>query len=290
MSQGEMAARRLPFNRKERYFTGTVLPGVIAGGGLSRLSEFLDLCGLGSVAQPPVDPDDLQFFTEYNFAESVHRPRDKRRWPNPVTGDTPDLVLTGPEWLLVVEAKMYHRPSAHKLLEQVDRQRDLIDEWVRTLALDRARVAHVLLLPRPLEQSLYPKIRGAVDRVVTWEDVLERFGGQASDYWLSVLHHALDSYPALVSQSTSWGANADARLSGQTIIDKHSVRSRTQIYTYIGRQSGLMGKPLADDIGSGGWRNRMYEVRVEALQGKTNWFPISQFRQRLIEAGEISPG
>jgi len=37
---------RLPVNRKERYYTGTVLPALIASDGLLHLPRFLRLCGL----------------------------------------------------------------------------------------------------------------------------------------------------------------------------------------------------------------------------------------------------
>lgn len=41
---------RMPMNRKERYFTGTVLPMLIADNGFAHLHRFLALCGLDADA------------------------------------------------------------------------------------------------------------------------------------------------------------------------------------------------------------------------------------------------
>jgi hypothetical protein len=39
----------------------------------------------------------------------------------------------------------------------------------------------------------------------------------------------------------------------------------------------VKGKTLADDMATGKWREHPYEVRVEALSGNQNWFPVSEF-------------
>lgn len=116
---------RLPLNRKERHYTGTVLPMIVAGDGFMHLHRLLALCGLDHVqvqddgATPLQGQQDVQFFTEYNFAESVFRPEDIQRFPHPRPrgADTPDLVITGRDWLLAIEAKMYHRPAKTDLDE-----------------------------------------------------------------------------------------------------------------------------------------------------------------------------
>lgn len=69
-----MLARGLPLNRKERYYTGTVLPMIIAADDCAHLSRFLRLCGFDDA--PKADElargaEDLQFFTEYSLVESV---------------------------------------------------------------------------------------------------------------------------------------------------------------------------------------------------------------------------
>jgi hypothetical protein len=111
---------RLPMNRKERHFTGTVLPMLIGDSGFAHLHRFLTLCGLNVDAQDPYNnplegEQDLQVFTEYGFAESVFTEADRERMSDrPDERDTPDVVLMGLDWLVAVEAKMYHRPTRQR--------------------------------------------------------------------------------------------------------------------------------------------------------------------------------
>lgn len=76
--------RWLPLNRKERYCTGTVLPMVTASDGFAHPRRLLALCGLGSV-QPVVGGldggDEIAFFTDYGFSESVYTPADREARP-----------------------------------------------------------------------------------------------------------------------------------------------------------------------------------------------------------------
>lgn len=72
MALGDLFDSRLPINRKERYYTGTVLPGIICHDNLKHLLRFLKLLGIKDLK---LDADDLsanvQFFTEYGLAESI---------------------------------------------------------------------------------------------------------------------------------------------------------------------------------------------------------------------------
>lgn len=120
--------QRLPLNRKERYFTGTVLPGLIGDNGFAHMHRFLALCGIDvELQEPDSNPldasQDIEFFTEYGFAESVHTSKDKARFADrPYERDTPDVVIVGPDWLLAVEAKVYHRPTREALEAQLTKQ------------------------------------------------------------------------------------------------------------------------------------------------------------------------
>ena len=204
--------QRLPMNRKERYFTGTVLPGLIGDNGFAHIHRFLALCGLDVELQ---DPDsnpldasqDIEFFTEYGFAESVHTSLDKARFTDrPYERDTPDVVIVGRDWLLAVEAKVYHRPTRQALEAQLAKQRVIVEYWTGKLALDPRRVAHVLLLPESLAEARQP----LSVRVVTWEQVREAYGTVGAGYWLGVLRTALDRYEELASPEPTFRGNADA--------------------------------------------------------------------------------
>lgn len=269
--------RRLPMNRKERYFTGTVLPGVISDNGFAHLHRFLALCGLDvDVQDPNSNPldglQDIQFFSEYAFAESVHSDQDKKRFADrPHQRDTPDIVIAGPDWLLAVEAKMYHRPAREALQEQLARQRSTIEYWTRKLCLDPARVAHVLLLPEALAQARRP----LSVPVATWEQVLDAYAAVGAPYWLGVLRSALGRYEELASPEPTFRTNADALMLGEQIVKAHA--SGSLVYAWVGRSGGVQGKTLADDMATGKWRAHPYEVRVEPLTGNRNWFRASKF-------------
>jgi hypothetical protein len=282
----QAAQTRLPFNRKERYFTGTVLPSIISADGFRHLGLFLQLCGLpDDLVQPGLEGDqDLQFFTEYNFAESVQR--NDQRWANsPIGGDTPDVVLAGRDWLLAVEAKMYDRPHRNVLTEQIRRQRDLITYWTDTLGLDPARVRHVLLVP----EALTVTAAGLADDVVIWQAVHSAYRHVGPAYWVGILEYALAAYEELAAPAErSFGANKDGTRTGQQIAAGDVTDPSGRPFTWMGRTGGLFGTALQDDINSEAWRSRRYEVRYDPLPTNPNWFAINDFLNRVQAPPSVS--
>lgn len=268
---------RLPLNRKERYFTGTVLPGLISDNGFAHLHRFIALCGLDVAIQDPnSNPldglQDIQFFTEYGFAESVYTDADRARFADrPPDRDTPDVVIVGADWLLAVEAKMYHRPTREALEQQVSKQRMIVEYWTRKLSLEPNRAAHVLLLPDALARDRAP----LSVPVVTWEQVLTAYGSVGTPYWLGVLRSAIDRYDDLASPEPQFRTNADAVMPGAQIVEAHAAGSLT--FGWVGRSGGSKGRSFTADIATGRWREHQYEVRAEALPGNPNWFPLSDF-------------
>lgn len=261
----------LPLNRKERYYTGTVLPGLIGSGGFGHLGRFLERCGLEVAVGGRLDePSDLLFCTEYGFAESVFTTEDRALWGSDLDADTPDVVIAGPDRLVAVEAKMFHNPNAADLTAQMSRQAKVISRWVEVLGLPEERVKHVLLLPEKL-----PAAFGVLDwRVVTWEQVLQDYRVVGPRYWANVLATALADYEDLVSKGPLFGENKDGRLTGAEIVDQHAEGILP--YKWVGRSGGRTGPKFVDDVNSGAWRAKSYEV---ALQGpaNTNWFSIADF-------------
>lgn len=269
---------RLPINRKERYYTGTVLPGLIAGDGLLHLSRFLRLCGVevpsADIGNSALDgAQDVQVFTEYSFAESLMA-ADHHRFPDaPLDADTPDLVLAGPDWLLAIEAKMFHRPTQAALHNQMTRQAVLVDYWARTFQLDPRRVRHVLLLPGSLLRER-PKT-GQTWPVVTWEDVERCYAVAGDAYWLGVLRVALSRYPELASAEPTFGVNADGTMLGSKIAEGKAAKEG---FGWVGRTGGLHGAAFTNDAATGTWEGRLYELRREAPPPSNgNWFSVHDF-------------
>jgi hypothetical protein len=192
----DMLAGGLPLNRKERYYTGTVLPMIVASDGFAHLDRLLGLCGLepaGVGRDNPLDGHQpVAFFTEYNFAESNYTPADKARFADaPSDADTPDIVIVGSDWLLCIEAKVFHNPRPAALNTQMAQQKVLVDYWTRALRLQPNRVAHVLLIPAGLDSE------GVTSPVVTWEACCPRIG-------LSALATGPPCLVGLFCNTTTW--------------------------------------------------------------------------------------
>ena len=284
-SVAEMSRTRLPLNRKERFYTGTVLPMLVASDGFAHLHRFLRLCGLdvdpraGDGGHPLDGAAPVQLFTEYSFAESLLTAEDRKRFPDPPShADTPDVVISGPDWLLAVEAKMFHTPSPAALNAQLRRQRVLVDYWAARFGIEPERIGHVLLVPAGLTTT------GVQGGVVTWQQVRDAYANVAPQHWLGVLEEALTRYTQLRSQPST--ANADAVLTGAAIVEEHA--DGTLAYTHMGRGGGLDGAALTADLASGSWREQDYEVRAGVEPPNRNWFPIKEFVARTA-ATELEP-
>lgn len=264
---------RLPTNRKERFYTGTVLPALICRDNFRHLELFLRLCGLRDCTVE----DDFQFFTEYGFGESVFTQADKEFWQGPFSHDTPDVVIRSGDWLLTVEAKMFDKPSAADLNQQMLAQKKHVDIW--TERLNVSRQSHVLLLPTPLADAVIPQL-SALDSpwpVVTWEAVADLYRGLADGYWVKTLDDALAQYGALVSVGPQFGQYKDDSITGFEIIDGWPDHG----FISMGRAGGLDGDKLAEDIRSGNWRKQRYEVSKQDQSSRVNWFTVEDFRERL---------
>jgi hypothetical protein len=263
----------LPLNRKERFYTGTVLPGIVCAD-FAHLNRLTALMG-----HPDVDTSGdpahigLVFFTEYGIAESAYGPAAARFAGLPTARDTPDVVfltLRPSPVLFALEAKMYDRPGGGELRHQLDLQRELLDPLAVRLAkwldVDEVPVAHRALLPAA-QRGLHLDPHQAI----TWEQVHEAYADIAPAYWLQMLAEALDRYEDLVTRAI---ANDDARMTGEEIVAGYQAGRRP--YTAMGRSLGLSGAPLQADLETGAWRHTAYQVAV-ADPGNRNWFSVEAF-------------
>lgn len=68
----ELLDRPLPLNRKERFYTGTVLPAIMCADNFAHLGRVSELLPTGPL-EVRADPDDctVVFFTEYSLTESL---------------------------------------------------------------------------------------------------------------------------------------------------------------------------------------------------------------------------
>jgi rubredoxin len=277
----------LPLNRKERYYTGTVLTGIVCGDDMKHLHRLTDLMGFPGV-DVRGDPADcgLVFFTEYGVAESVFGPARDRFEQLPTDRDTPDVVFLTSQptpVLFALEAKLYDRPSGFDLRAQLDRQAGLLADLATRLAswldVPDVPVAHFALLPEPQANvdlgDAYP--------VITWQQLHAVYVDVAPAYWLAVLDEALSRYDDLV---TRFKPNDDARLTGTDIFDAH--QDGTLGYTAMGRTGGLTGSQVRADVDSGNWRDVQYQV-ARVHPGNRNWFSVADFIELVAAPSDPTP-
>jgi hypothetical protein len=273
-------AEGLPLNRKEKYYTGTVFPGIVCADDFRHFDVFAHLLP----GSPSFDIDarpastNIQFFTEYSPLHSFVGGAKARMLEIPASNETPDVaIIVDGHSLIVLEAKMFQPTTAASLNQQLRAQEPFIRCVKASMGV--TEVHHAALIPKAMADSIgsleYP--------TVTWDSLLQSFSQVVPDnYFLGVLGIALQHEPPRVSGWSGVGKNADARLLGSEIYDAHK-RGELR-YKTMGRGSdrrGLETTLLNTDIRSGKWRSTRYEVRFDPVPLNGNWFEISRFVERV---------
>lgn len=271
-----------PLNRKERFYTGTVLPAIICGESFKHLNRFFRLIpGFEGEIEIHPDPENcnIVFQTEYSFKESVYGEHFLKMFSEKhETKDTPDLVIliTGPEkYLFVCEAKMFSSITSGDLNVQMKNQEWFIETMKEKLDIPEENCFHFALVP----QGLIPEKIRISKPVVYWEELLNAFSDiQKSSYFFNTLKIASEKYDLLKSnsgnQGLTYGKNMDFRLSGESILELHKSGKKF----WVGRNLGLTGGKFRLDVESGGWKHFEYEINLEAEEAPNrNWFSSGDF-------------
>jgi hypothetical protein len=282
MSLRRLMKEELPLNRKERFFTGTVLPMIVCRDGFRHLHALLELVGCREPLRicAAAGQENIQFFSEYSFVESVVGEARKRFSSRPSAKDTPDIVILvrteQAKVLVAMEAKVFDCPTAQDLTRQMERQRTHILACLEQ-ALHIDRTYHVALLPAKLCEKV--KRDGFDLPAVTWEDLCTRYRGLlGSDYFLEVLSIALERYDELAAQHAhSYRKNCQDLYRGSDIYRNYKEGMLDK--QVMGRKLGLHGSALREDVNSGDWRKRKYEVSSNAAlaENNRNWFYVRDF-------------
>jgi hypothetical protein len=286
-SLDELLDLSLPVNRKERYYTGTVLPAVICCDDLTHLDRLADLLDTGPVTIRS-DPRDctVAFFTEYGIVESLIGPAANRFTNLPPGKDTPDVVvlITEPDPVLIaLEAKLYDKPGPSALRRQLQAQRALLDpvtEQLGTILGHPVRLVHAALLPCAYAHT----VSGLGFPVITWEQVRDSYRDVAPRYFHTMLTIALERHPQLVASPI---ANQDTSLTGAALVQRYVAGDRT--YAWMGRGGGLTGSTLDQDITEGRWREIAYQCSTTPVENR-NWFSVADFINRLREHDQAPSG
>lgn len=281
-SLSEILSTIIPLNRKERFYTGTVLPAIICADNFKQMNRFFGLIGGFDIAieiNPDPENCNIVFQTEYSFKESVYGEHFQKMYSEKhETKDTPDLVIliTEPEkYLFVCEAKMFSNITPGDLNRQLMNQEWFIDTIKGKLGIPDENCFHFALVP----EGLIPDKTRLSRPVVYWEEVLNAYNDiQKSEYFFNILKMALQKYELLKSNSgnqlLTYGKNMDFRLSGESILELHKSGKNF----WVGRNLGLSGEKFRVDVESGGWKHFEYEINLDAQEAPNrNWFSSGEF-------------
>jgi hypothetical protein len=286
----ELLDQRLSLNCKERYYTGTVLAALLCTDNMAHLARLGTLLRPAQKLDVRADPDDctVVFFTEYGISESAVGAAKERFAGLPTSRDTPDVVIlvTEPQpALIALKAKLYDRPSRPELLDQLGKQKELLEPLTERLAswlgVEMVTLVHAALLPEPQKVSLQTSGPLPV-AVITWQELLATYSDVAPPYWHAVFAAALARYDDLVSKRTGY---PDNELPGQVLVDRW--RDQDTTYPWMGRKGGLFGAKVATEVTSGAWTSGIYQCRKTELPGNRNWFAVAYFIALLVEHGQL---
>ena len=272
----------LPLNRKERFYTGTVLPAIICYDNFKYINNFFKLIpGFNNELKifPNCNNNNILFQTEYSFKESlVEKYFIEKFEGNYETKDTPDIVIliTEPEMVLFVgEAKMFSNANAGDINNQMKNQEWFIQAVKKGLNIKSENCYHFALLP----EKLIPNKSSINYPVIFWEEIIQEYNGiLENNYFFNVLCLAIDKFDALRASSfgntISYGMNMDFKLSGQKIVELH----KNGEHFWVGRFGGRNGDKLKTDVLTNGWRNFEYEINTTSkVAPNRNWFSSTQF-------------
>jgi hypothetical protein len=280
MSLEKLLNEELPLNRKERFFTGTVLPMIVCKDSFKYLHALLSLIGVDEPLNISVEPgnENILFFSEYSFIESVAGEAQKRFSNLPTAKNTPDIIIfiknQNKKILIAIEAKMYDIPTSISLKQQMDNQGDILNYIANELNIDTT--CHVALLPANLYNNVDTNIFHY--KMITWEDVHSKYKTLiGEDYFLKILSIALDNYDNLVSKGLQFRKNCEELYTGKFIYDGYKNGTLNNNIFVMGRDLGLSGPKLLNDVRSGEWENRKYETSLENKPINRHWFYVKDF-------------
>jgi hypothetical protein len=275
----------LPLTRKERFYTGTVLPALLFHNGLSNFYHFLkEINGFPKEVNEQTTGDKFLFYTEYNLKQSAGTTKNVGRKILTETNDTPDVIiemLKPPKRVFVIiEAKMFRSIYQSSLSSQMSKQKAAVIEPLRkAFQLEDNDIFHIALVPKKsgLED-------GTDYQVINWEFFIdnEALNVKDNDFY-NYLRFALDNYKDLVE-------NKPGKV--ETVKDYKTVE---EIYKngknngnwWVGREGGE--KTIIEDIETN-WKNHNKKYAMNTIKpsrGKRgNWITSIKFAELVDKYGK----
>lgn len=281
--KGELS--ELPLNRKERFYTGTILPALLFHNGLNNFYTFLqEIKDFPPEVNEEETKDNFLFYTEYNLKQSAGEKKNVGRIIPTETNETPDVVieiLKPKKVFIIIEAKMFHNVSQSSLSSQISKQRKAVIEPLKdALKLEENQVFHVALVPK--ESKLKP---GKYYNVIYWEFFIDNEKLNFNDseklnlqnkYFYNYLKFALDNYKELVAKKSG---QAEPVETGAEVYQRGSTGE--SFWVGRGKKKGNIasGKDgIIEEIKSNRWYRAKYPVNFTSREPPTkNWISVKEF-------------
>jgi hypothetical protein len=180
----------------------------------------------------------------------------------------------------VIEAKLYANVQASALNRQMENQERRLLRYLRQ-RWPGLHTIHAALLPEKMKREFGDRGPGLV---VTWEQIRDKYEDvESARYFHGILRIALSAYETLRERPSL--PNADGELTGAEIL--HGHQNDTLRFKTMGRQGGIDGDSLKEDIKNDTWREQRYQVRDASDALNQNWFPVSVFVKLLADQGAV---
>lgn len=281
----------VPINRKEKYYTATVLPMIVCKDGIKSVSNIFELAkfDVGDIFAK-VDYEDIIFYTEYNLKDSCVGCLDGS-FGNSLDGvgrfSVPD-VLVGVKakkkiYLLAVEAKMFQKTSFQELENQLKTQMDTtITPFAKCLERYcgpsvKVVVKQCALLP---EQMIEFNSRRCLEKpgfeTISWQDILSIYSKNVSSYFYRMLQKALQEYDSKVSRKSL--DITVSKMSGNEFFVKFNEEAFP--YQFAGIGGGINGKRFKDLLRDGSWKDLKFSFSNER-SSHWNWSEAKKFISKI---------
>lgn len=274
----------LPLNRKERFYTATVLPSLLFNGGLSNLYRFLhQIPGFPIEVDEQSCKDQFLFYTEYNLKESAGK-KNVGIEIYTATRDTPDIIiqiLKPVKIFVVIEAKMFANVTQNNFSKQMKAQKTAVIEVLKQ-KYPESSMLHVALVPKKLHFVDYSD---AEYKIINWELLIDDANFNVRDnYFYPYLQFALKNYDKLVSSQWGRATTIQTNYAGIDIyLDGKSAKT-----LWVGRRGGR--KVIANDIKKGSWKRKLYGTNKEKPKDgrEGNWLSSMEFAE-MVDQEDSSP-
>ena len=269
----EILKSELPINRKERFYTGTVLPSLLFHGGLSNLYSFLrEIPEFPNEVNEQNTKDDFLFYTEYNLKESAGK-KSVGTEIFTATRDTPDVIIQILKPLtvfVIIEAKMFANLTQNDFSRQMRAQKEAVIDILKK-RYQGSRMFHVALVPSQLGFKDTPDYK-----VVNWQFFIDnRELSVQGNYFFAYLKFALENYSGLVSEKYGKASTVRDELRGTKIYQD----GKTGKTLWVGRNGGRSA--IEEDVRKDVWRNKLYGTNTEKPKDgrEGNWLSSVEFAE-----------